>query len=389
MAAKRYQSWQLVLANLSGILYTMFVVFGATLLNTLHTCPTLYGYDGCYWIYWQAVVIVAEIVVNIVLFHYYNVRNQVCYWTVKSSSFVLDQYQSDAMARFGKPRTAAYYSNGDRAQRSLLMEAEHGQFEDERQGLVRSEHPPAISTPSSEHSSPRHKPQSVPQNGRFVHQPDGTYAREVWFSQEEMNDQGPTKFCVDCNTVTPRRSHHCPICQICVLRKDHHCFMTGGCVGLANQRYFIVFTFWAAIGSAYAAWFNFQYLDKFIMPWYPFGWLYYVGPIALGRWFLGYQSFFNMFLGLMWSISTASAFACLGFFGSQIFYTANGYTMHDYHVNRLKHNLEGDGETWSERFALVFGRRWWLNFIVPQFWLPNQMTPAISRNIFLNVSKDL
>lgn len=77
MAAKRYQSWQLVLANLSGILYTMFVVFGATLLNTLHTCPTLYGYDGCYWIYWQAVVIVAEIVVNIVLFHYYNVRNQV------------------------------------------------------------------------------------------------------------------------------------------------------------------------------------------------------------------------------------------------------------------------------------------------------------------------
>lgn len=50
-----------------------------------------------------------------------------------------------------------------------------------------------------------------------------------------MNEQAPTKFCVDCNTVTPRRSHHCPICQICVLRKDHHCFMTGGCVGLANQ----------------------------------------------------------------------------------------------------------------------------------------------------------
>lgn len=90
-----------------------------------------------------------------------------------------------------------------------------------------------------------------------------------------------------------------------------------------------MFTFWAAIGSAYAAWFNFQYLDKFIMPWYPFGWLYYVGPIALGRWFLGYQSFFNMFLGLMWSISTASAFACLGFFGSQA-------SVHTYVCKRLQ-----------------------------------------------------
>ena len=47
------------------------------------------------------------------------------------------------------------------------------------------------------------------------------------------------------------------------------------------------------------------------------------------------------------------------------------------------------GENYKERLALVFGRRWWLNFIIPQFWIPNQMNEKIAKNIFLSVSKDL
>ncbi|KAH7698193.1 Protein DHHC-10 [Aphelenchoides avenae] len=176
---------------------------------------------------------------------------------------------------------------------------------------------------------------------------------------------------------------------MCVLRKDHHCYMTGGCVGLANQRYFIVFTFWAAIGSAYAAWLNFHYLDRFFVPYYPLGWVYYIGPIGLGRWFLGYQSFFMAFLGITWSVCAMSAIGAFCFFVAEVFYTLEGYSMQDYHINRRKYNLNADGENWSERLALVFGRRWWLNFLVPQFWLPNQMTPAIARNIFLNVPKNV
>jgi len=85
----------------------------------------------------------------------------------------------------------------------------------------------------------------------------------------------------------------------------------------------------------------------------------------------------------------ASSFAALGFFGAQMFYTLNGYTQHDYHVGRLRDQLESDGENYAERLALVFGRRWWLNFIIPQVWNPNQLTPDIARNIFLSVSKDL
>lgn len=99
----------------------------------------------------------------------------------------------------------------------------------------------------------------------------------------------------------------------------------------------------------------------------------------------------------------ASSIAALGFFGAQVlynylktniyfvqmFYTLNGFTQHDYHVGRLRDQLESDGENYSERLALVFGRRWWLNLIIPQVWNVNIMTPDIARNIFLSVSKDL
>jgi hypothetical protein len=85
-----------------------------------------------------------------------------------------------------------------------------------------------------------------------------------------------------------------------------------------------------------------------------------------------------------------------------MFFTLKGYTQHDYNVGRFRDELEGDGENYSERLALVFGKRWWLNFLIPQVnnecqtifmnfqvWNTNQLTPAIARNIFLSISKDL
>ncbi|KHN72337.1 Putative ZDHHC-type palmitoyltransferase 2 [Toxocara canis] len=43
---------------------------------------------------------------------------------------------------------------------------------------------------------------------------------------------------MECDRMAPKRSHHCQLCRMCVLRKDHHCFMTGGCVGIANQMFY-------------------------------------------------------------------------------------------------------------------------------------------------------
>lgn len=108
-------------------------------------------------------------------------------------------------------------------------------------------------------------------------------------------------------------------------------FMTGGCVGLANQvfflfyffylkfqRYFIVFLIWAALGAGLGSIFNFIYLDRMVISWYPFGWINYLGPVAIIRWIIGWEQLFNMILAIMFSISSASCFSALAFFCAQV-----------------------------------------------------------------------
>lgn len=58
------------------------------------------------------------------------------------------------------------------------------------------------------------------------------------------------KYCATCKIVVPQRCHHCRLCDYCVVNRDHHCHITAGCVGFANQRYFVVFLFWASLNSA-------------------------------------------------------------------------------------------------------------------------------------------
>ncbi|KAI1714377.1 DHHC palmitoyltransferase domain-containing protein [Ditylenchus destructor] len=310
--------WKLVLANYSGIIYTVVIIIAITVLNLFHTCPALYGKEECFWPFAYASVILVELGANLALFHYFNSRNQIAYWTSKSNTFLSRNY-------------------GNRLDSV------------------------------SAHSTPQ----------------------ELYDRTDSTSGTDSSKLCVECNIITPKRCHHCPLCNICVLRKDHHCFLIGGCVGLANQRYFIVFLFWAAIGSLYGTMINFAYLNRFVTPWYPTGWLCYIGPVTLIRWLLGYEQFFNMCLCVLFSMSFASFVGALAFFVLQMFYTSQGYTMHDYHGGRLRDQLESDGNTFDERIALVFGKRWLLNFIFPQFWLRNQMTHAIARNVFMSISKDL
>ncbi|GMR31552.1 hypothetical protein PMAYCL1PPCAC_01747, partial [Pristionchus mayeri] len=163
----------------------------------------------------------------------------------------------------------------------------------------------------------------------------------------------------------------------------------GACVGLGNQRCFIIFLFWTTVGCLVGAGFILMYMEQEIMPWYPFGWLYYIGPVCVGRWLMGYCSISAVWTCTIFCLAVASASGAFGFFVAQLFYTLRGYTMHDFHCRRIREAYDGDGKTVGERMRLVFGPYWLIHFFFPAFWLKQKLTPEIADNLFRVRSKQL
>ncbi|KAL1748248.1 DHHC palmitoyltransferase-domain-containing protein [Schizophyllum fasciatum] len=54
--------------------------------------------------------------------------------------------------------------------------------------------------------------------------------------------------CKRCQRSRPERAHHCRICGVCILKYDHH--WINQCVGVHNERYFILFMAYLVICSA-------------------------------------------------------------------------------------------------------------------------------------------
>ncbi|BGP38635.1 hypothetical protein JCM10450v2_002585 [Rhodotorula kratochvilovae] len=56
----------------------------------------------------------------------------------------------------------------------------------------------------------------------------------------------------------PERTHHCSVCQTCILKFDHHCPWIKGCVGLHNERYFLLFLCYFSVAALFAAYWGFK-----------------------------------------------------------------------------------------------------------------------------------
>jgi len=135
--------------------------------------------------------------------------------------------------------------------------------------------------------------------------------------------------CNTCNELKPARTHHCSVCQTCVFQMNHHCPFTNNCVGLENQRFFLLFIFYAFLGSLYylfsivSIWNHYVYKDHHMMMSY----LVIFDSFSAGTLFL-----FNI-----WSWSVAgSGLTTVEFVGRQTGFKANYY---DFTFTRVRDNL--------------------------------------------------
>ena len=58
--------------------------------------------------------------------------------------------------------------------------------------------------------------------------------------------------CSRCNGFKPPRTHHCSQCDRCIMKMDHHCPWVNNCVGVNNQKHFVLFCFYTCLLSCYA-----------------------------------------------------------------------------------------------------------------------------------------
>ena len=206
-------------------------------------------------------------------------------------------------------------------------------------------------------------------NFGFVYTNRGFYTQETCGKLGVIPDPSWSK-CLDCDQLIPPRAHHCVLCQKCVLRRDHHCFFTGTCVGYANQRYFLVFTFYCAVAALYAFYVTWSYVVMMYAPPYPISsqFYHYLIPITVIEWLCGYASFSFMYFVLLGYLAAMTGFGSLGIFAWQFFTVVQGITTNEFwkassaYKSSMLQNLRG-----------VFGPYWLLNFIIP---MPFFKTPG-------------
>uniref|UniRef100_A0A915KDS5 Palmitoyltransferase n=1 Tax=Romanomermis culicivorax TaxID=13658 RepID=A0A915KDS5_ROMCU len=186
------------------------------------------------------------------------------------------------------------------------------------------------------------------------------------------------KFCDKCRKMTPHRTYHCPLCQFCVLKKDHHCFMMGGCAGYGNLRYFIVFLFWAAVGTVYGLWYILRYLHFVVGPILTSNFFSYLAPIAFLKYVAGNVSFSmsNLAIIFLLNFTFMGLLASLAFLSLQIAFILNDRTMYE-RMKCLEYSSPCERD-YRRRLAQIFGKFFLLNFLCPTPF-KNDLDPCFSR----------
>lgn len=190
----------------------------------------------------------------------------------------------------------------------------------------------------------------------------------------DINDSPMSwRWCKLCRHDQPPRCHHCIICRRCILKRDHHCYITGVCIGLTNQRHFVVLNFYIAIASVVGFYFIAMYLADDFAPLAELS--DYLLPVTVYRWTFSadwIQMHHVLMIIHMYTLWWAG-FGAVGFFVWHIAIISLGRTTHEVRTGaKLRCTA-----TVAENFRSVFGALWLLNFVFPAHIAFKQMSDGI------------
>lgn len=166
-------------------------------------------------------------------------------------------------------------------------------------------------------------------------------------------------YCDYCRMMRPAKSWHCRQCNVCILKRDHHCTFIARCVGLYNQRYFILFLGHVMLSMTYATYYNYFYVSS---KFEDNGWivsafrlinplLRFIIPEPMGIKDM-YVLYLFMNVGLIiWS-------------GSLFFYHIRNVVM-GVTAYEAKYPELMNSANWKENLISVFGTKWYLAVIWP------------------------
>lgn len=135
--------------------------------------------------------------------------------------------------------------------------------------------------------------------------------------------------CSECNDLKPARTHHCSVCEVCVFQMSSHCVFINNCVGLENQRFFLLFILYSLIGTSY-------YLISIISIWNHY---IYKEKHQIMSFLLIFDSLTSvcLFFYCLWSWFLAcSGLTGVEFIGRNTGYKTNHY---DFTFSRIRDNL--------------------------------------------------
>lgn len=172
------------------------------------------------------------------------------------------------------------------------------------------------------------------------------------------------RFCQDCDTHVPARSHHCRNCGVCILRHDHHCWFAGCCIGYRNQRYFCVMLVYMFIMALYCNLFNYAFVCRLK------GSLSFFNIISFAMphvgWVLGYYDAYIFFITTMSAIGFLLLLLFIWSLRNQARQILHGQTQYE-----CKKKITCFNMGFKHNLINVFGPHWFLVFIFP--WINSEL----------------